>query len=116
LPSRLPLACELLRFGDLRGGHTQCDHVSVFYRILISLRRRQVKPHVRADIVLQHAQAFEVKDPEIVLGGGDALVRSEAISLHSLSIVLLRATAGGEHEAEIKLGGGVALVRSEEIP
>jgi hypothetical protein len=39
LLSRLPLARQLLRFGDLRGGHVLCGYVSIFSRILVALRR-----------------------------------------------------------------------------
>jgi hypothetical protein len=81
----LPLACEHLRFGDLRWGHLLCDFVSTFYRILIALRRRQVEPHVRPDKVLRHAMAVGVHRTEMGLGDGEALVGSEPNPLNPSS-------------------------------
>jgi hypothetical protein len=48
LCSRLPLTRQPLRLGYLRWRHAPCDVVSIFYRILVALRRRQVEPRVRA--------------------------------------------------------------------
>ena len=65
LRSRLPLACELLRLGDLRWGHERCDILSICCRILVTLRSRQVEPHKCADKVFRHAPALgihEVRD------------------------------------------------------
>jgi hypothetical protein len=42
LLSRFPLACELLRFGDLRGGHFLGDAIPKFCRFFISACGRQV--------------------------------------------------------------------------
>ena len=74
---RLPLACEPLRLGDLRGGHATCDKVSKSCRTFSALPRRQVEPHVCADLVLPDTQAVVVKDPKIVLGVGVPSLRLE---------------------------------------
>jgi hypothetical protein len=71
---RLPLSCEFLRFGDLRGGHASCDKVSKSCRTFSALRRRQGEPHVRADFVLRDTKAVIVEHSEIVLGVGIALL------------------------------------------
>lgn len=71
---RLPLSCEFLRFGYLRGGHKPCDEVSKSCRTFFALRSSQVEPHVCVDTVLRDAQAVVVEDPEHVLGAGVALL------------------------------------------
>ncbi len=63
LPSRLPLACEFLRFGYLLWGHVLCEIVSYFCCTFKALRRRQVEPQMYEDVALRHALAIEVHDP-----------------------------------------------------
>ena len=70
---RLPLACELLRLGNLRRGHAPCHKVPKSRRTISPLRRRQVQPHVCADLILRDTKTVVVKHPEIVLGVGIAL-------------------------------------------
>src|SRR5215475_292125 len=112
----LPLACQLFSFSYPRWAHALCDGVSVFCRILGFLHRRQVEPHVRADIVTGYAVAVGVPDSEIVLGGCIALVGCEAIPLGSLNVILRHALAIGVAGSEIVLGSCVALVGREAIP
>ena len=67
-----------------------------------------VPPH-RLGVVLGHALAVVVHDPEIELRGGGALLGSEAVPPHRLGVVLGHALAVVVHDPEIELRGGVAL-------
>jgi hypothetical protein len=49
MPGGLPFACKFLRLGYLRWGRVPSDCRSIFYRSLISLCHRHVKPHVCMD-------------------------------------------------------------------
>src|SRR5258706_4094840 len=112
-----PVACELLRFGYLRRGHSLCGHVQKLCRFLLTLCCRQVEPHVGADIILPHTSAFGVHDPEMEFGDCVALLRSLLKPLDRFSIVLLRhAFACCPLETEQVLADGVALVCSFPKP
>ena len=67
--------------------------VSTFYRILIALRRRQGKPHVRADIVLRTLWPCSYLIPRLYWGEGVAFIGSAAKPLNSLNVVLRHALA-----------------------
>jgi hypothetical protein len=75
--SRLPLARELLRLSDLRGGHPGRECISIVRRISI-MRPRQVEPHVCLRKVLWNAEALSVHQAEIELSSCVALVGSFA--------------------------------------
>jgi hypothetical protein len=77
---------------------------------------REIKPHVRLDVVLRHALAVLVHVAKIVLGLVKAPIGSLAIPLHCLGIVLWHALALVVHDAKIVLGSRIALVGSLAIP
>ena len=53
--------------------------------------------------------------PEVELGTGIALIRSEPKPAHRFGIVLENARAVGVHETEVELGAGVTLARSRAL-
>jgi hypothetical protein len=112
----LPLSRKFLRLGNLRWRHDLCHQITKFFRILIALRRRQVDPHKRPDIVLRHAPAVGVHDADIVLSSGLALVGRLPIPTHRSRIILRDTLAVGVHVPEIELCIGIALVGRFLIP
>ena len=61
---------EYLRFGNLLGGHHAGHKVVVMCRVRVPLAGRQGPPHMSLNVVVRHAQAVEIDDAEVVLGGG----------------------------------------------
>jgi hypothetical protein len=71
---------------------------------------------VGTNIVLRHASAFGVHDPEIKLGDGMALLSGPLKPDHRLTVVLRYVFAICVLVPEQKLGDGVALVCSLPKP
>src|SRR5262249_55156553 len=120
---RPPLARELLSLGDLLWRHLARHHVAVFDGGVAvarigggEARGGEVEPHMRADVVLLHALAGGVGEPEIVLRHGVALIGGEAVPLRRLLGVLRHAAAFREHHPEIGARRGIALVGGAAEP
>src|SRR5262245_24563916 len=64
---RFPLTCKLFSFSYLFWAHALREKVSEVC-VFGFLRRRQVEPHVRTDIVTGEAVAVGIHQPESVLG------------------------------------------------
>jgi hypothetical protein len=68
---RLPLARQLLRFGDLLRGLFRGDQVAVVYRAVTEFFLRtcksrgcKVEPHMRLHVILRHALAHPIHETE----------------------------------------------------
>jgi transposase len=85
---RLPFAGQLQRLGDLRRRHLCGDPIPTCHRVFVPGRRRQVKPHVRDDIVPRGTLAHAVQDPEIDLSIDIALLGGFVIPTHRDRVVL----------------------------
>src|SRR6266540_361836 len=116
--SPFPLARPLLRFGDLVGRHLLRHQVAIVDGGAATggvgrreVRGGKIEPHMRADIVQLPGLALGVGEPEIVLGLGVVLVRSEAKPRHRLAVVLRHAPAAVVEKPEHGLGAGIALGR-----
>ena len=63
-----PFGGQPLGFGYLFASHPLLCDVFVILRILISLGRREIEPHVGEHNILRDAVAIPVHNPEVVLG------------------------------------------------
>jgi len=101
---------EFLRFGYLPAAHEPFDRISVRCPGLAAMRRGQVKPHVREDVVLRHTLTIGIHGSEFILRRDVTSVRSKAIPFHGFSEVLRHALAFQVHFRETILGEGYALI------
>src|SRR5512147_2602091 len=106
---RLPVAGELLRLLDLRGGHESCDTIVIEWSGYIALLTGDDEPHECQHIVLRDALAILVQGTEFVLGPGNALLSGLAVPRRGQSIVPWDTVAFFVHLAEVGLRVGIAL-------
>src|SRR5216684_3527211 len=116
---RLPFAHQPLRFRDLRWSQFRSGNIPVSCRISVPHRGRQAEPHVRDDMVLRHAPAVVIHDPEVqlsscvALGGRKAMIGRLSKPAHRNRKVPGDTVALVVHDPEIVLGIDFALVRKE---
>ncbi len=71
---------------------------------------------MRAGIILRHTVTVGIHLPKIVLGVGEAMVRSHLVPFHRLNAVLWYAPAGVVNDPQIMLGEAITLIRSLPKP
>src|SRR5689334_10000870 len=85
---RLPIARDLLRFGELIRLELAGDVITLFFRRTSlfpgQLRGGQIAPHVTQHGIFGHALAFEIEPAEMELRARIALFRSEGVPLGRL--------------------------------
>ena len=90
--SRLTLTSQLLRLGHLLGSHLRGGNVAALHRVSITFHRREVEPHMSADIIDRHTLTLAIHQAEVVLRLCLALSRQRSC-YPQLSPVALRRRA-----------------------
>jgi hypothetical protein len=122
LPLRLPLPRQPLRLSDLSRAHLRGDAVAGFSGNVapcdeLCLGSGKVEPHVGLDVVLRHALAVAVREPEVALRQLVPLLGGPAEPFYCLCMVLPNAPfAHPVCEPEPSLGGGETLIGGPANP
>ena len=101
---------------NLVGGHARPEFVFVLAGQLISLLDGKVHPGIGEHVILRHAPAVGVHEPEVILGRGEPLFGGEPEPFHSFGIAFGHAPAVVIHETEVILGRGEPLFSGEPVP
>ena len=120
LRARHPLAGPPLSAGNLVRRHLSCERVanrSGFFRIASHcFRSRQFEPHIRFVIVPRNALTVLVTNSEIVLRVCVVLIRSFAVPVCRLNIILFNAVTMAVELTEVVLRFNIAQIGSLPIP
>src|SRR5262245_25741164 len=111
-----PFAYKLLGFEYLSLAHVAGDAVEIVYRGFVTLRCRQAKPQICADVILCDALPLSVQSAEVVLRPGMALPGSELPPLCRFDIVLCQALAVSVPIAKVFSGASITLIRGKAVP
>ena len=98
------------------GRQFQCNGIARLLCVGITTFRTNAEPHVRLQVVLVHAEAFDIADAQVELRNRVPLRRGQLVPLRCLCVVLDHANTLAVHIAQADLRFDMPLLCCQPVP